>query len=100
MKKFFIYTITVLSFANVAVAKTPDEMCAKYQESAQKQIAKVENYKTYTEQMKKIKIDFIKNESKLKCDFQKSLAQAKEQKKAEKAKQRAEKKANKTKKSA
>lgn len=95
MKKYILVLVSVLAYTNTVLARTPEQACEKYNATAEKQIEKTMNYKTYSENMKNVRVDFIKATAKLKCDYAKNIQQAREEKKAEKARQRAEKKAQK-----
>ena len=92
MKKFVIVTLSVLAFTNVALARTPQEMCDKYNATAQRQIERVENYKTYSEKMKAVKKKAIQAQADIKCELAKDLLEAREEAKAERAEARKAKK--------
>lgn len=97
MKKFAIFAIVTLAFTNTALARTPQEMCDKYQATANKQIERVDNYKTYSDKMKDVKKKAIQAQADIKCELAKDLLEAREEAKAERAEARKAKKAKKDK---
>ena len=88
MKNFVVLTLGILTFANVAIARTPDEACAKYQESANKQIERVMSYKTYTDKMRDIKTKAIQAHAEINCNLAKDMQEARDEAKAQRAEAR------------
>lgn len=88
MKKFAILTLSVLAFTNVALARTPEEACAKYKASADKQIERVMSYRTYTDKMRDIKTKAIKDHAEINCNLAKDMQEARDEAKAQRAEAR------------
>ena len=97
MKKFVIVTLSMLAFSNVALARTPQEMCDKYNATAQRQIERVDGYKTYTQKMKDTKKKAIQAHADINCELAKDMQQLKDEAKAERAEARKAKKTKKKK---
>lgn len=97
MKKFVFVTLSVLAFSNVALARTPEEACAKYKASADRQIERVMSYKTYTDKMRDIKTKAIQAHADINCELAKDMQEARNEAKAQRAEAKKAKKEKKKK---
>lgn len=95
MKKLLILTVLFSFWNSTVFALTLDERLAKIDASSQRQIERVATYKTYTEEMRKVKVDQIKATAELKKTQTKEWQALKDKIKAEKAEAKKAKKAEK-----
>lgn len=84
MKKLFLLTILFSIWNASAYALTLDERLAKIDASTNKQIERVSTYKTYNDEMRKVKVEQIKASADLKKKQVKEWQTLKEKVKAEK----------------
>lgn len=84
MKKLLILTILFSVWNSTAFALTLDERLAKIDASTNKQIERVASYKTYNDEMRKVKVEQLKASADLKKKQVKEWQTLKEKVKAEK----------------
>ena len=84
MKKLLVLTILFSIWNASAYALTLDERLAKIDASTNKQIERVASYKTYNDEMRKVKVEQLKASADLKKKQVKEWQTLKEKVKAEK----------------
>ena len=86
MKKFLSIVALSFMFINTAfAAMSVEDKLAKVDASAQKQIDRVATYKTYTDEMRSVKVNQIKQNAELRKNQIKEWSALKDKIKAEKA---------------
>lgn len=86
MKKFLSIVALSFMFVNTAfAAMSIEDRMAKVDASAQKQIDRVATYKTYTDEMRAVKVNQIKQNAELRKNQIKEWSALKDKVKAEKA---------------
>ena len=88
MKKFLSIVALSFMFINSAFALSVEDKLAKVDASMQKQIDRVATYKTYTDEMRSVKVNQIKANAELRKSQIKAWSALKDKVKAEKAEAR------------